>query len=160
MGDLFDETDGSLAHCVAADFSMSAGIAVQFRERFGGVEQMKAQRPAVGAVVSLPRGETHRVYALVTKARSSDKPTYDDLRAALDNLAKDMARRGLYKVAFPKLACGLDGLDWNVVQRLIVEAFDSVPPPHGTHWQLTRVSPPQHAPDPHGAGRVRHIKKF
>ena len=43
-GDLFDcpETD-SLVHCVSEDLRMGKGIAVTFKKKFGGVEELEAQ---------------------------------------------------------------------------------------------------------------------
>lgn len=43
-GDLFDcPPDCSLAHCVSEDMAMGKGIATLFKEKFGGVSQLKAQ---------------------------------------------------------------------------------------------------------------------
>lgn len=43
-GDLFScPADESLAHCISEDCRMGAGIAVQFKKRFQGVEELKAQ---------------------------------------------------------------------------------------------------------------------
>ena len=41
VGDLFQEGDNvSLAHCVSADMEMDTGISVEFKRRFGRVEQL------------------------------------------------------------------------------------------------------------------------
>lgn len=43
-GDLFScPTTASLAHCVSADLCMGKGIANVFKQRFGGVEELKKQ---------------------------------------------------------------------------------------------------------------------
>lgn len=44
-GDLFacPKTD-SLAHCISEDCRMGAGIAVLFKKRFGGVQELLSQR--------------------------------------------------------------------------------------------------------------------
>ena len=43
-GDLFTTSDDtSLAHCVSTDLSMSKGIAKLFRDKFGGVNELKKQ---------------------------------------------------------------------------------------------------------------------
>ena len=43
-GDLFcSPSTDSLAHCISEDCAMSKGIAVQFKKKFEGVEQLKSQ---------------------------------------------------------------------------------------------------------------------
>jgi O-acetyl-ADP-ribose deacetylase (regulator of RNase III) len=116
-GDIFDAVGWTLCHCVGADLTMGAGIAIPFRERFGGMALMRAQRPQTGGMVSIqyPNSAPHRVYALVTKQWSSGKPAMADLRSSLEAMATDMALRRLTNVAMPRLGCGLDGLDWSLV---------------------------------------------
>lgn len=44
-GDLFSCSEkDALAHCVSADFRMGKGIAVLFKQKFGGVQELKDQR--------------------------------------------------------------------------------------------------------------------
>ena len=43
------ETD-SLVHCVSADLRMGKGIAVVFKNKFGGVEELKAQSKEIKLV--------------------------------------------------------------------------------------------------------------
>lgn len=42
-GDLFSAKT-SMAHCVGADLKMGMGIAVKFKEMFGGVDELKNQK--------------------------------------------------------------------------------------------------------------------
>ena len=43
-GDLFSVSSStSLAHCVSVDLVMSKGIATEFRDRFGRVNELKSQ---------------------------------------------------------------------------------------------------------------------
>lgn len=43
-GDLFScPTSHSLAHCISEDVRMGKGIAVLFKKKFGGVEEIKRQ---------------------------------------------------------------------------------------------------------------------
>jgi hypothetical protein len=44
QGDLFSSpSTTSLAHCVSTDMSMSKGIATQFRDNFGRINNLKRQ---------------------------------------------------------------------------------------------------------------------
>lgn len=38
----------SLAHCVAEDLKLSRGIAIEFKCRFNGIEQLRKENPKVG----------------------------------------------------------------------------------------------------------------
>lgn len=52
VGDLFT-APGALAHCVSEDFAMGKGVAQGFRERFGGVAQLKATGTKTGGCAFL-----------------------------------------------------------------------------------------------------------
>ena len=44
IGDLFSApVTASLAHCVSADLHMGKGVAVEFRNRFQGIKELKEQ---------------------------------------------------------------------------------------------------------------------
>ncbi|KAJ8978840.1 hypothetical protein NQ317_012044, partial [Molorchus minor] len=79
--DLFQvSAEFALAHCVAQDLQMSRGIAAAFKEKFGNVDELRRQRPEVGDVLQLGGDETsRRVFYLVTKHLSRDKPTYENV---------------------------------------------------------------------------------
>ena len=112
----------ALCHCVSADLAMGKGIAVLFRDRFGGVDDLRSQKPRVGMACSLPSGSM-RIYYLITKPNYWHKPTYDSLKASLVTMRDDMTIRGLDHLAMPKIGCGLDGLDWPKVKQMIEEVF-------------------------------------
>lgn len=65
VGDLFSSTD-SLAHCVSEDFAMSKGVAVGFRDSFGGVDDLLSQNVQAGGLGVLSRDDRW-VFYLVTK---------------------------------------------------------------------------------------------
>lgn len=103
---------------------LSQGIALEFKKRFGGVEEMRALGLHIGDVGALRRGERF-VFALVTKERSSGSyPTMASMRQALMSLRERMRRDGVTIVAAPRLGCGLDRLNWPEVRALIREVFD------------------------------------
>ncbi|XP_029734833.2 ADP-ribose glycohydrolase OARD1 isoform X2 [Aedes albopictus] len=122
-GDLFAAPkDHSLAHCVAADLKMGGGIAVKFKQVFKQVDELKAQKVAVGGVAVLKDGERF-VYYLVTKRGSMDKPTYDDLTKSLEAMRKHMDENGAKKLAIPRIGCGIDGLEWSKVKGILNSTF-------------------------------------
>ena len=118
-GDLFTATS-ALAHCVSVDLAMGKGVAVMFKQKFGGVSELHAQGRGVGQVATLQRGGRH-VYYLITKEKYYNKPTYSSLRLALEAMADHMRANGVESVAMPRIGCGLDGLQWDKVRGRLQE---------------------------------------
>ena len=150
-GDLFSqETEGlALCHCVSRCLAMGKGIAVLFKRKFGGVEELRGQQLEVGDCGRLLRrvgvsgGALVRpIYYLITKPRYFHKPTLDDLRSSLEAmrddfctlLAEETATTGQgggatpqrpRHIAMPRIGCGLDGLSWDGnVRDLCLDVFD------------------------------------
>ena len=123
VGDIFTcPITSSLGHCLSSDFKMSKGIAVNFREKFGQVEEMQRKRPSVGDIVVLRDGNRF-VYNLVTKKRFFDKPTYEALSLALQEMKNHMIRNSVKDLCLPRIGCGLDKLEWPKVKEIIKTIF-------------------------------------
>lgn len=130
-GDLFTMPNNyALAHCISADFVLGAGIAVAFAER--GVrdelrrkyEDLKPDPFRHGYCLKTTEQRDYPVvYNLVTKERAFYKPTYDSLTEALYELRSQMLGDEIYKLAIPRIGCGLDGLDWGRVSAIVKEIF-------------------------------------
>lgn len=128
FGDLFTSSDQALAHCVSHDLRMGAGIALQFRNRFGQVDTLYKHLPQTcPTIVYLPPSQMDQRYAfyLVTKYRYYDKPTYDDLLATLSMLRRKLDYLGITTLSIPVLGCGLDKLKWPLVRDLICSVFEN-----------------------------------
>ncbi|KAH8239369.1 hypothetical protein KR032_003585, partial [Drosophila birchii] len=122
-GDLFSAPKThSLAHCVGADLAMGAGIAVQFKKIYGKVDELRAQNAASGEVAVLKDDERF-IYYLVTKPQSWGKPTYESLQASLEQMREHMRENEVDKLAIPKIGCGIDGLEWDKVSKLLEYVF-------------------------------------
>ncbi|KAJ8946775.1 hypothetical protein NQ318_018984 [Aromia moschata] len=110
--DLFqDPADFCLAHCVAADLRMSRGIALTLKKAFGQLEELRRQRPEVGRVLQIKVAQQEKersLFYLVTKQLSYHKPTY---------------QTSISSLAIPKIASGLDGLDWRVIRSMLEVLF-------------------------------------
>lgn len=120
-GNLFDATT-SLAHCVSSDLKMGAGIALEFRNKYGRVNELAGQCPTIGDICVLQSGDIY-IYYLVTKKLYWNKPTYQDLKYSLSNLKSHMEKNNIKSVSMPKIGCGLDKLDWKRVSRIINDIF-------------------------------------
>ena len=64
-GDLF-QSKHSLAHSASKDIFMSQGIANEFRNRYGSVQELEDQKKAIGEVAVLQKGNPYSYY-LVAK---------------------------------------------------------------------------------------------
>ena len=122
-GNLFStDNDVSLAHCVSQDMKMRMGIAAQFRNTFGNVDELKNQNKRVGEVAYLEL-QNRCIFNLITKVRYSDKPNYHDVRTSLTNLRLLCDHLEITKLAMPKIACGLDKLSWSIIENIIKATF-------------------------------------
>eukprot|EP01116_Phalansterium_solitarium_P006370 TRINITY_DN18668_c0_g1_i1.p2 TRINITY_DN18668_c0_g1~~TRINITY_DN18668_c0_g1_i1.p2 ORF type:complete len:160 (+),score=7.63 TRINITY_DN18668_c0_g1_i1:128-607(+) len=123
-GDLFSCQDSdSLAHCVSVDLHMGKGIAVPFKQKFGGVDELKSQGKVIGECAVLQRGKRY-VYYLITKQRYYHKPTLADLRRSLEQCRNHCISYGVKRLAMPRIGCGLDQLQWPQVKQTLAEVFD------------------------------------
>ncbi|XP_064029817.1 ADP-ribose glycohydrolase OARD1 isoform X2 [Pogoniulus pusillus] len=101
-GDLFScpATD-ALAHCISEDCRMGAGIAVLFKKKFGGVQELLAQQKKTGEVAVLRR-EDRYIYYLITKKKVSHKPTYDSMRQSLEAMKAHCLNNGVTDISMPR----------------------------------------------------------
>ena len=122
-GDLMTAPD-SLCHCVSQCLAMGKGVAVLFKQKFGGVDELKAQKVVVPGVATLHRpteaDSNKYVYYLITKPRYFDKPTYDTLAASLEAMFAHMEAHEVKSVSMPEIGCGLDGLQWPKVHEMLI----------------------------------------
>jgi len=115
-----------IAHCIASDFGMGAGIAVQFQKRFGIrsglIEAAKYEDSSPGSCIL-----SGNLFNLITKRKSSGKPTYDTLRSSLiamrEQLGKIPFPLDSPKIIMPKIGCGLDRLQWGKVKEMLFDIF-------------------------------------
>lgn len=128
IGDVFTApAEYSLAHCVAVDFRMDAGIATGFRRKFGRVHELQQQNAKVGGIAVLENGPQQYIYYLTTKKLSSQKPKISDLLKSLLAMRAHMKTKGVTKLAIPKIGCGLDRLKWKNVFELLQRVFSRLP---------------------------------
>ena len=120
-GDLFEATS-ALGHCISKDIKMSRGIALEFRNRFGGIQELLDQGPQVGGIVTLRRGR-QVIYYLVTKSRFFQKPSIQTLRSSLLAMRRHMLAHGIPTVALPRVGAGIDRLPWPEVEGVLYEIF-------------------------------------
>lgn len=125
-GNLFDYEGGyALAHCISADFALGMGIAKHFQARYSTRDELRQAFPQhnwTGHGYCLITNQNH-IINLVTKRAYYEKPTLASLREALVSMKEICEERGIYKIAMPRIGCGLDKLDWFDVKKIIMDLF-------------------------------------
>jgi len=124
--DLFTMPQGYyLAHCISADFALGAGIAKTFDEvynmRFKLFRNYDNYEYKGGDALPVDN-----VFNLVTKQKCWHKPTYESLRESLVMMRECLDFLGANKLAMPKIASGLDRLNWEQVYDIICEVFEDM----------------------------------
>ncbi|XP_026223480.1 ADP-ribose glycohydrolase OARD1 [Anabas testudineus] len=138
-GNLFScPGDEALAHCISEDCRMGAGIAVLFKRKFRGLEELKQQNKKTGECAVLRRGRRF-VYYLITKKKASQKPDYDDLRRSLEDMKSHCVQCEVTRISMPRIGCGLDRLKWERVSEILEEVFKN------TNISITVYSLPEKA---------------
>merc|ERR1712142_18271 len=123
LGDLFDAPSSeSLCHCISRDYRLGKGIAKQFRDKFGRIDELGESGARVGGLAVLKDGKRY-VYNLVTKEKYSDKPSYESLRKSLEAMKVHCLAHGVECISMPRIGCGLDGLSWAAVRTLVKNVF-------------------------------------
>lgn len=119
---LFDVDESyHLAHCISSDCKMGAGIAVAFQDKFKMRDELLAESEERRQYPTVIR--VGRVYNLITKRFYYNKPTYCAVLESLSKL-KDCAQwDNVKRIAMPRIASGLDGLNWDGVRNLIERVF-------------------------------------
>lgn len=114
----------ALAHCIAEDARMGAGIATQFVKRYPTMRtDLHSQQPKTGQVIPFTETGKPLVINMITKKRSSGKPTRQDFNTTVNALKVYMLQQGLTHLAIPLIGAGLDQLDWSESEEYIREVF-------------------------------------
>ena len=125
-GNLFNTSnDYFLAHCISLDFAMGAGIAVEFNKRF----KLRKKLNKISNIIDIEVCDCvliDRVFNLITKEKYFQKPTYQSLEKSLLEMKRIIIENKIKKLAMPKIACGLDRLQWGKVKEIIEVIFEDV----------------------------------
>ena len=107
IGDLFHSTD-SLAHCVSADFKMSAGIARKIRRNFSASYPINLDHTSNPLWPQWIPSQKRYIYHLITKQKFHNKPTFGTLHASLERMRTHAEENGVRQISMPCIGSGLD----------------------------------------------------
>ena len=101
---------------------MSKGIAVNFKKKFGRLDELRRAKARIGETVVLREGRKY-LYYLVTKQNYFDKPTNCTLRQALIQMKNHAVKNNVIEISMPRIGCGRDELKWDDVRQIITNVF-------------------------------------
>lgn len=127
-GDLLKEDVDALVNTVNCVGIMGRGVALQFKNRYP--ENFKAYAAACkrgevrpGRMFITDNGliRPHWIINFPTKRHWRYPSRFVDIEKGLDDLVNQVRSLNIKTFAMPPLGCGLGGLDWRVVRRVIEE---------------------------------------
>jgi O-acetyl-ADP-ribose deacetylase (regulator of RNase III) len=125
-GDILELPENiAIAHCVGADLLMSAGVALDIKEKFGHVSDLKNQNKGVGEVATQLLNDKKYIFHLITKQFSRAKPEIENIELSLKELRILCENIGLKHIAMPRISSGHDKMSWHEIKQLIYRVFNS-----------------------------------
>lgn len=139
-GDLFLDKTSMKCQCISSDLAMGAGIATKFNEHYNVKHKLEndlnLNKNQLARIFQKSNGFCiyyDNVFNLVTKEKCYEKPSYENIAAALEDMARcagSLLEMGLLpnkKIAMPEIGCGLDKLEWEKVRTLVEKVFKDLP---------------------------------
>lgn len=103
--------------------SNSIGVSMLFKQHFGGVPHLQAQKKSVGHIVHQVKDRKH-IFYLVSKQRVCSRPSYADLELCFVELLKLCAKFNVKTLAIPgELGEGLEILEDKCVKDILIKTF-------------------------------------
>ncbi len=134
---IFDSPAQTLVNPVNCVGVMGAGLALEFKKRYPEMFDLYKFRCRTGHVaigqLDLHEGKDKWILNFPTKYRYDDNSKYHYLFAGLDAVNHTVKDYGITSIAFPKLGCGLGGLDWTVVKAIMTEYLSALDIPVYIH---------------------------
>jgi len=137
-GNLLEADAEALVNTVNCVGYMGKGIALQFKQAFpdnftGYDKACKAGHVKPGQMFIHKTGLIFNPKYIInfpTKRHWRGKSKLKDIRSGLSALIEDIKQLHIRSIAVPPLGCGLGGLNWRTVRRIIEDAFSGVPEVH------------------------------
>ena len=116
-----DSKEFYIAHGVSGDFTLGAGLAKKINDKYDMTKKLEEnyifESGKYGAYL------IDNVFNLVLKDTYKDRATYNGLQSALDDLKLSLHYMNVKRIAIPRIGCGKDKLDWNIVQAMFHDTF-------------------------------------
>ncbi|MEO8702169.1 MAG: macro domain-containing protein [Kofleriaceae bacterium] len=131
-GNLLDARVDALVNPVNTVGVMGKGLALQFKRAFprnfaAYTAACKRGEVAIGRMFVFEEDTPRFIINFPTKQHWRDPSELAYVRDGLLALVGEISQRAITSIAVPALGCGLGGLDWTEVERLIRDAFSALP---------------------------------
>lgn len=126
QGDLFTSTAPAIGHGVNTSGVMGAGIAVAFKtalpEMYAWYRKYCQDGSLVpGGVWAYQPLSGPTVYNLASQDKPGAHAHLDWIRSSLSLALRDADQQGFDRIALPRIGAGLGGLNWEDVERVMLE---------------------------------------
>ncbi|WP_429971166.1 hypothetical protein ACQW5G_00585 [Fructilactobacillus sp. Tb1] len=114
-----------IAHCIAIDCGLGAGIAKVFSAKFPTLQNylkttVKKQNLTYPCVVPYQATDGRLIFNLIDKPISTKVPIRADLNIVLVKLYAKLKEKNIKIIAMPKIGAGLDKLNWEITRLQLV----------------------------------------
>ncbi len=130
-GDIFRSKVQTLVATVNCVGIMGKGLAKEFRYRFPEMYKEYAKACKRG---ELSKGHLYlykdlhlQILCFPTKDNWKGPSKYEFIEEGLTSLVNNYKKWNITSIAIPPLGCGMGGLDWNKVKKLIIEHLSNLP---------------------------------
>lgn len=130
-GNLFDANVNALAHGCNCQGVMGAGIALEFKRQWPTMykyyrEICQSEPIEPGHMFVYIEGELV-IFNLMTQLRPHSTASLTGIQSGLIRMREYANKKGIGKIAMPKIGCGLGGLRWEQVEPIVQEVFGEWP---------------------------------
>ncbi|MBI4865062.1 MAG: macro domain-containing protein [Candidatus Riflebacteria bacterium] len=130
-GNIFESKAQTLVNTVNCVGVMGKGLAKEFKDRFPEMNRQYVAACRRGEVRSgrpfIYRDLTRVILCFPTKDNWKGSSKYEFIEAGLKAVAANYSSWDIRSMAIPPLGCGLGGLDWVLVRRLIEKYLGALP---------------------------------
>ena len=114
------ETIVNPVNCVGV---MGKGLALEYKKRYPALflsyKSTCARKLIIPGRVYVSRQQDKKVLLFPTKDHWTDPSKYEYIDSGLSYFAKNYKDLNIQSCAFPRIGCGLGGLDWEKVKALL-----------------------------------------
>ncbi len=129
-GDMFKEPTDIRVNTVNCVGVMGKGIALDFKLRYPNMFEDYKHKCAAGEMrpgrLHIWKSNEAWIVNFPTKRHWRENSRYEDVEAGLKALREFISHQGKVKILIPPLGCGLGGLDFKKVSKMITEHLDGL----------------------------------
>lgn len=122
-GNIFNSNAQAIVNTVNCVGVMGKGLALQFKNNypsnFEAYKQACNNRQVIPGKMFVHQVDDKIIINFPTKRHWKDNSLTEDISSGLDDLLKVIATYNIKSIAIPPLGCGLGGLEWKEVKKLI-----------------------------------------